>query len=62
MSLQTTSQPAALDCPDCSRCGKLTRIYGIEPHSQYEKTDIRTYVCDNCETVEVRMIPHSTLN
>jgi hypothetical protein len=40
----------------------MTRIYGVEPHSQYEKTDIRTYVCDGCETVEVRMIPHAALN
>jgi hypothetical protein len=44
-------------CPPCSRCGALTRIYGVEPHSQYDKTDIRTYVCDGCETIEVRIIP-----
>jgi hypothetical protein len=61
MSVQTVT-PAALDCPACSRCGKLTRIYGVEPDSQSDKTDIRTYVCDGCETVEVRIIPHSALN
>ena len=61
MSLQT-SHSADITCPSCSRCGKLTRIYGVEPHSQYEKTDIRTYVCDGCETVEVRLIPQAALN
>ena len=61
MSLQTVPS-AALDCPQCSRCGQTTRIYGVEPHSQDEKTDIRTYVCEGCETVEVRMIPRAMLN
>ena len=46
-----------IKCPPCSRCGDRTRIYGIEPHSQYERTDVRTYVCDGCETVEVRLVP-----
>ena len=62
MSLQTIPSAAALDCPQCSRCGQLTRIYGVEPHSQHEGTDIRTYVCDGCETVEVRMIPKASIN
>lgn len=61
MSLQT-SAATGLFCPPCSRCGQGTRIYGVEPHSQYEKTEIRTFVCDGCETVEVRMIPTSSIN
>lgn len=61
MSLQS-SETAEVHCPSCSRCGQNTRIYGIEPHSQYTKTDIRTYVCDGCETVEVRLIPTESLN
>jgi hypothetical protein len=39
-----------------------TRIYGVEPHAENEKKDIRTYVCDNCETVEVRVVPASAIN
>jgi hypothetical protein len=61
MSLQTVAT-AAVVCPSCSRCGQMTRIYGVEPHSQYENTDIRTFVCDGCETVEVRLIPTRTIN
>jgi hypothetical protein len=64
MSLQTviTADPVCPQCPQCSRCGQATRIYGVEPHSQYEKTDIRTYVCDGCETVEVRIVPNTAIN
>jgi Zn finger protein HypA/HybF involved in hydrogenase expression len=61
MNLQTII-PAEPTCPVCSRCGQMTRIYGIEPHSQYAKTDICTYVCDRCETVEVRIIQNVTVN
>jgi hypothetical protein len=61
MGLQTTmtSDPS---CPLCSRCGQITRIYGIEQHPQYTRTDVCTFVCDGCETVEVRIIPNATVN
>jgi hypothetical protein len=61
MSLQMVMTPEPTT-PICSRCGQTTRIYGVEPHSQNEKTDIRTYVCDGCETVEVRIVPNAILN
>jgi hypothetical protein len=53
---------AELATPRCSRCGRTTRIYGVEPHSQNDKTDVRTYVCDVCETVEVRIVPNAVSN
>lgn len=62
MSMQTIMTDAPVTAPICSRCGQLTRIYGVEPHSQYENTDIRTYVCDGCETVEVQIVPNTTVN
>jgi hypothetical protein len=50
------------NAPLCSRCGMGTRIYGVEPHAENEKKDIRTYVCGNCETVEVRVVPALAVN
>ena len=61
MSLQTITT-AKIPCPACSRCGSVTRVYGVEKHAEYENMDIRTFVCDGCETVEVRVIPVSALN
>ncbi len=60
MTMTATGDPITLNamgCPLCSRCGEMTRIYGVEPHTENDRTDIRTYVCDGCETVEVRIIP-----
>lgn len=61
MSLQALST-GGIPCPACSRCGSATRVYGVERHAEYENTDIRTFVCDGCETVEVRVIQNLLLN
>lgn len=53
MAEQIIQKPES--CPLCSRCGTLTRIYGIEPHAGTPRTDVLTYVCDACETTEVRI-------
>jgi hypothetical protein len=39
--------------PVCQHCGSATRLYGIEPHPAFPRTDIRTYACTGCEGVEV---------
>jgi len=63
MSIQTAVTAIAdVACPACSRCGRSTRVYGIERSSEYETMDVRTFVCDGCETVEVRIVPTSTIN
>jgi len=43
--------------PACPKCGDETRLYGIEPHSAFPRTDVRTYVCKNCDGVEVIQVP-----
>ena len=43
--------------PACQHCGGVTRLYGIEPHLAFPRTDIRTYVCTGCENVEVIHVP-----
>lgn len=43
--------------PACPICGDETRLYGIEPHLAFPRTDIRTYVCTNCDAVEVMQVP-----
>ena len=63
MSLQTAATvPNEVVCPSCSRCGQATRIYGIEPSSEYGKMEVCTFVCDGCDTVEVRIAPNSSVN
>jgi hypothetical protein len=43
--------------PACPLCGDQTRLYGIEPHLAFPRTDIRTYVCKSCDGVEVMQVP-----
>jgi len=43
--------------PVCPRCGNETRLYGIEPHLAFPRTDIRTYVCKSCDGIEVMQVP-----
>lgn len=42
--------------PACERCGGVTRLIGIEPHSTIERTELRTFVCTQCEAVQVEVV------
>lgn len=59
MSISNTVSPLA---PTCQQCGAPTRLFGIEPHPSFSRTDIRTYACDACEGVEVIHVPLPALN
>ena len=41
----------------CHRCGAPARLFGIEAHPTIERTDLRTYVCDECDAVQTEIVP-----
>jgi hypothetical protein len=51
--------PAAPDGPFCA-CGGRTRMVGLESHPRFPRTDIRTYECVACETMQAVVAPHPT--
>jgi hypothetical protein len=46
----------AFDNPMCKVCGVMMRLYGIEPHPTLNRTDLRTYVCPQCERVQTAVV------
>ena len=38
--------------PGCRRCGEAMRLFGIEPHPTIKQAALRTYVCDQCDSVQ----------
>jgi hypothetical protein len=45
-----------LGCPDCDRCGAGTRLFGIEAHPIIDCTELRTYVCAQCDAVQTETV------
>ena len=43
-------------CPACARCGKATRLVGIEPHPTFASTDLRTFVCTSCDELQTQNV------
>jgi hypothetical protein len=41
----------------CGRCDRPMRLHGIEPHMRLPDTDLHTYGCVSCGTIEVLMAP-----
>jgi hypothetical protein len=50
--------PEATPGPFCEACGGRTRLAGVEPHPRLPRTDIRTYECEACESVQTLVAPH----
>jgi hypothetical protein len=46
-----------LGCPDCDRCGAGTRLFGIEAHPTIDRTELRTYVCAQCDAMQTETVP-----
>jgi RNase P subunit RPR2 len=49
-----------LVCPECAECLGTTRLVGIEPHPRFQRTDLCTYECNECGTVQAVAIPLPT--
>jgi DNA-directed RNA polymerase subunit RPC12/RpoP len=41
--------------PKCPHCGAKTRLFGIEPHPDIERTELLTYVCVQCDGVQTKI-------
>jgi hypothetical protein len=52
-----STQREILVSPSCDRCGGKARLFGIEPHPTVERTELRTYVCDQCDAVKTEIVP-----
>jgi hypothetical protein len=50
--------PLPPDGPYCEVCHGRTRLVGVEPHPRLTRTDLRTYECAACESVQVVAAPH----
>jgi hypothetical protein len=57
MSLPIQSTNGLADTPACQICGSPTRLFGLEPHPNWNRTDLHTYVCDACEGSQVQIVP-----
>jgi hypothetical protein len=43
--------------PTCTRCGAPVRLFGIEPHPTISRTDLHTYVCEQCQAMQTEIVP-----
>jgi hypothetical protein len=43
--------------PACAHCSGPTRLTGIEPHATLSRTDLQTFQCLVCETVQTQVVP-----
>jgi hypothetical protein len=59
MADTTSSLVVRIGCrdPNCPQCDRRMRIFGIERDSRVSETNLHTYVCDRCGTVETILCP-----
>ena len=43
-------------CPNCERCGAKARLFGIEAHPTVARTELRTYVCGQCDAIQTESV------
>jgi hypothetical protein len=46
--------PAA--SPECDQCRGPTSLIGIEPHWEFDDTDLHTYECTQCGHMQARSV------
>lgn len=54
-----SKQCEVIACPNCERCGAEVRLFGIETHPTVERTELRTYVCGQCDAIHTESVPLS---
>jgi hypothetical protein len=42
--------------PLCDRCGGKTKLFGIEAHPTHKRADLRTFVCTQCEAIQIDIV------
>jgi hypothetical protein len=40
----------------CNTCGGRMRLFGIEPHPIRDRVEIRSYVCIDCDALEIESV------
>jgi hypothetical protein len=45
--------------PFCLACGGSTRLAGLESHPRLQRTDTRTYECNECQAVQAVVAPRA---
>jgi ribosomal protein S27AE len=57
MGVTEMKKRKVLGSPDCDRCGAGTRLFGIEAHPTIDHTELRTYVCGQCDAMQTAIVP-----
>jgi hypothetical protein len=57
MLVAATKPTDHASAPPCHRCGAGTRLFGLEAHPTVERSELRTYVCPQCEGVQTEVVP-----
>jgi hypothetical protein len=61
MNQLTPTSTETLSHPICPNCGTAMRLFGIEAHPTVDRTDLLTYVCDQCDEVQTENVPQLKL-
>lgn len=56
MTDQVNTVPT-VPAPECTQCGRETRLVGIESHPRLALTEVNTYACDRCDKSEIVVVP-----
>jgi hypothetical protein len=56
MPWTASKQRKIVVCPNCERCGAKARLFGIEAHPTVEQTELRTYVCGQCDAIQTESV------
>jgi hypothetical protein len=54
-----SKQCEVIACSNCEQCGAQVRLFGIETHPTVERTELRTYVCGQCDAIQTESVPLS---
>jgi len=41
----------------CDRCGAEMRLFGVEPHPTIDRSELCTFVCSPCDTIQTEAVP-----
>ena len=62
LSIDFTGPLALAAGPICARCGKATRLVGVEAHPRLKRNEIRTYECATCDAMVAVVSPPPAIN
>jgi hypothetical protein len=57
MAQPSVKREDMVGAPDCNRCGAKSRLFGIELHPDFDRSELRTYVCEQCDALQTEVVP-----